>query len=69
MARAAGVRRALPLPLAAAAAAAGAADLRDVAGHSPDIVDYYLGLLPGVISIHARKRLFLVTPLDGSTGL
>ena len=32
----------------------------------PDIVDYYLDLLPGVISVHAKKRLFLVTPLDGS---
>ncbi len=33
----------------------------------PDIVDYYLDLLPGVISSHARRRLFLVTPLDGSS--
>ena len=32
----------------------------------PDVVDYYLHLLPGVISVHARKRLFLVSPLDGS---
>jgi hypothetical protein len=32
----------------------------------PDVVDYYLDLLPGVISVHAKKRLFLVTPLDGS---
>jgi hypothetical protein len=32
----------------------------------PDIVDYYLDLLPGVISVHAKKRLFLVSPLDGS---
>ena len=32
----------------------------------PDIVDYYLGLLPGVIASHARRRLFLVSPLDGS---
>jgi hypothetical protein len=31
----------------------------------PDIVDYYLDLLPGVFSGHARKRLFLVSPLDG----
>ena len=30
-----------------------------------DIVDYYLDLLPGVFSGHARKRLFLVSPLDG----
>src|SRR5262252_3740239 len=33
----------------------------------PHIIDYYLDLLPGVISSHARKRLFLVTPLDAST--
>ncbi len=33
----------------------------------PSIVDYYLGLLPGVIPSHARKRLFLVSPLDGSS--
>src|SRR6266850_3416497 len=32
----------------------------------PSIVDYYLDLLPGVIPSHARKRLFLVSPLDGS---
>lgn len=32
----------------------------------PDVVDYYLGLLPGVIASHARARLHLVTPLDGS---
>ena len=32
----------------------------------PEIVDYYLDLLPGVFSGHARKRLFLVSPLDGS---
>ena len=32
----------------------------------PNIVDYYLGLLPGVIASHARRRLFLVTPLDSS---
>jgi len=32
----------------------------------PDVVDYYLGLLPGVIASHARRRLFLVSPLDGS---
>jgi hypothetical protein len=32
----------------------------------PSIVDYYLDLLPGVIPSHARKRLFLVAPLDGS---
>jgi hypothetical protein len=33
---------------------------------NPSIVDYYLDLLPGVIPSHARKRLFLVTPFDGS---
>lgn len=33
----------------------------------PNIVDYYLDLLPGVISSHARKRLFLISPLDSST--
>jgi hypothetical protein len=32
----------------------------------PGIIDYYLGLLPGVIGSHARRRLFLVSPLDGS---
>jgi hypothetical protein len=30
----------------------------------PSIIDYYLGLLPGVIPSHARQRLFLVSPLD-----
>src|SRR5919201_2460066 len=30
----------------------------------PSIVDYYLGLLPGVIPSQARQRLFLVSPLD-----
>ncbi|MGE0703892.1 MAG: peptide ligase PGM1-related protein, partial [Vicinamibacterales bacterium] len=33
----------------------------------PDVIDYYLDLLPGVISGHAKKRLFLVSPLDGSS--
>ena len=33
----------------------------------PEVVDYYLDLLPGVFAGHARKRLFLVSPLDGST--
>src|SRR5258705_5407083 len=33
----------------------------------PNIIDYYLDLLPGVISSHARKRLFLVSPLDSSS--
>jgi hypothetical protein len=32
----------------------------------PDVVDYYLDLLPGVFAGHARRRLFLVSPLDGS---
>ncbi len=31
---------------------------------APDIIDYYLHLLPGVTSGNARKRLFLVSPLD-----
>jgi hypothetical protein len=30
------------------------------------VIDYYLDLLPGVIPSHARKRLFLVSTLDGS---
>lgn len=30
----------------------------------PSIIDYYLGLLPGVIPSHARQRLFLIAPLD-----
>ena len=33
---------------------------------NPAIVDYYLGLLPGIIASHARKRLFLMTPRDAS---
>ncbi len=32
----------------------------------PSIIDYYLDLLPGVIPSHARPRLFLLSPLDGS---
>jgi hypothetical protein len=32
----------------------------------PSIIDYYLSLLPGVIPSHARRRLDLVAPLDGS---
>lgn len=32
----------------------------------PSIIDYYLDLLPGVIPSHARKRLFLPSPLEGS---
>lgn len=34
---------------------------------NPSVVDYYLSLLPGVIASHARRRLFLVSPLDAST--
>src|SRR4029434_1628615 len=30
------------------------------------IIDYYLDLLPGVIPSHARQRLFLPSPMDGS---
>jgi pheganomycin biosynthesis PGM1-like protein len=30
----------------------------------PSVIDYYLGLLPGVIPSHARQRLFLISPLD-----
>src|SRR6266550_3217659 len=33
----------------------------------PVVVDYYLSLLPGVIPSHARARLHLVSPLDGSS--
>src|SRR6187402_2696998 len=32
----------------------------------PDVIDYYLDLLPGVYSGHARRRFFPVSPLDGS---
>src|SRR6187200_1243947 len=32
----------------------------------PSIIDYYLELLPGVIPSHARQRLFLPSPMDGS---
>ena len=32
----------------------------------PSIIDYYLALLPGVIPSHARQRLFLLSPMDGS---
>ena len=31
----------------------------------PSVVDYYLGLLPGVVPSHARRRLHLVSPHDG----
>jgi hypothetical protein len=30
----------------------------------PDIVDYYLDLLPGVIQSNARRRLFFVSPME-----
>ncbi len=30
----------------------------------PDIIDYYLDLLPGVIQSHARRRLFFVSPME-----
>ena len=32
----------------------------------PDVLDYYLDLLPGVFAGHARKRVFAISPLDGS---
>lgn len=32
----------------------------------PSVLDYYLALLPGVIPSHARRRLDLLAPLDGS---
>ena len=32
----------------------------------PDIIDYYFDLMPGVISSHARKRLFLVSPQEAT---
>ena len=31
----------------------------------PSVVDYYLGLLPGVVPSHARRRLHLLSPHDG----
>jgi len=33
----------------------------------PDIVDYYLDLMPGVISSHARNRLFLISPQEATS--
>ena len=33
----------------------------------PEIVDYYLDICPGAIINSARKRLFLVSPYDGSS--
>jgi len=32
----------------------------------PEIIDYYLDILPGVVASNARRRLFLVSPQDGS---
>ena len=32
----------------------------------PEIIDYYLDILPGAIISNARRRLFLVSPYDGS---
>lgn len=32
----------------------------------PEIVDYYLHLLPGVVASHARARLHLLSPQDGA---
>jgi hypothetical protein len=32
----------------------------------PEVIDYYLDLMPGVFAGHARKRFFAVSPLDGS---
>ncbi|MDQ6624121.1 MAG: peptide ligase PGM1-related protein, partial [Verrucomicrobiota bacterium] len=32
----------------------------------PSVIEYYLDLLPGVIPSHARRRLTLIAPLDGS---
>src|SRR4029453_11175118 len=31
----------------------------------PSVIDYYLGLLPGVVAGHVRGRLHFVTPHDG----
>ncbi len=33
----------------------------------PEIIDYYLDILPGAIYSSARKRLFLISPEDGSS--
>jgi hypothetical protein len=32
----------------------------------PDIIDYHFDLMPGVISSHARRRLFLVSPMEAT---
>ena len=61
----AGGTRAVPAPAAAPATAAH--DLRDVATDSESIIQYYLGLLPGVIPSHARARLTVVPVGDASS--
>ena len=33
----------------------------------PEIIDYYLDILPGALYSNARKRLFLISPEDGSS--
>lgn len=33
----------------------------------PNVVDYYLGMLPGVIMSHARQRLHTLAPHDGAS--
>jgi PGM1 C-terminal domain len=33
----------------------------------PNVIDYYLGLLPGIVASHARGRLYLVSPHDGGS--
>ncbi len=33
----------------------------------PNIVDYYLDLMPGVITSHARRRLFLISPHEATS--
>ena len=60
-----GGARAVPAPAPAPAAAAGSSTSRP----SPideEIVDYYLGLLPGIIPSNARRRLHLVSVGDAS---
>ena len=32
----------------------------------PDIIDYYLGLIPGVVRSHVRSRLFFVSPMEAT---
>ena len=62
---ASGVRGALPLPSLPASAAAGTGDLHTSEAVQPNLIDYYVGLLPGVVASHARARLYLVSPHDG----